>query len=508
MDRNSSNQAIKSVVIAGGGTAGWMTAAALARTLGHSGIKITLVESEAIGTVGVGEATIPNIATFNAMLGIDEASFMKATQATIKYGIEFVDWTRAGDSYFHPFGQHGHTIAGISFHHVWHKLYKQSKAHRIENYCASAIAAKHGKACLPVRDPNSIMSSLSHAYQFDAGKYASFLRHYAAKLGVKRIEGKIIDIDLDLESGFIRNLHLEDKSTIVADLFIDCTGFRALLTNKALKVGYENWSHWLPCDSAQAISCKKTGDAKPFTQATAREAGWQWRIPLQHRTGNGYVYASEYISDQVATDTLLNHLDGEPLGTLNQLRFTTGRRKKMWHKNCVAIGLSAGFLEPLESTSIYLIQAGISRLLALFPDKGFNETEMLEFNKLMNLEFEQIRDFLILHYVANERLREPFWDYLRHMSVPDSLRRKIDLFKHRGRFFRYDGDLFSETSWVSVFLGQNILPSAYSPLVDGLPEKRIEQTLASLKSEIIENIPRMPSHEEFLSRYCAAPNRQ
>ena len=500
------NQPLKSVVIAGGGTAGWMTAAALAKTLSGSGTNITVIESDAIGTVGVGEATIPNIATFNAMLGIDEASFMKATQATIKYGIEFVGWSRDGDSYFHPFGQHGHQMAGLSFHHLWYKLHKNGKADRIEAYCATAMAAKHGKACLPARDPNSVMSSLSHAYQFDAGQYASFLRRYAENLGVTRVEGKITDVDLDVESGFIQSLGLENNENIRADLFIDCTGFRALLANKALEVGYEDWSHWLPCNSAQAVSSSKPNDAVPYTRATALKAGWQWRIPLQHRTGNGYVYASDYISDEDVTKTMLENLDGTPLGTPKQLRFTTGRRKKLWHKNCVAIGLSGGFLEPLESTSIYLIQAGISRLMALFPDQGFNEIETAEYNKLMSLEFEQVRDFLILHYVANERHGEPFWDYVRHMPIPDSLQRKIELFKHRGRFFRYDGDLFSETSWVAVFLGQNILPSGYSPLVDSLPEQKIEEALAFLKSEIVENIPRMPSHEEFLSRYCPAPN--
>lgn len=502
----TSNDPIKSVIIAGGGTAGWMAAAALARTLGKSGIKITLVESDSIGTVGVGEATIPNIATFNAMLGIDEAEFMKATQATIKYGIEFSGWTRKGDSYFHPFGQHGFAMAGTSFHHIWHKLHKQGKASRIENYCASAMAAKHGKAGLPPRDPNSVMSALSHAYQFDSGQYAKFLRQYAEERGVERVEGKITDIDLGVESGFIESLVLDNDQTLKADFFIDCTGFRALLINKAMGIDYEDWSHWLPCDSAQAVSCHKTQDAVPYTRATARKAGWQWRIPLQHRTGNGYVYASDYISDEEATQTLLNHLDGEAFGNPKQLRFKTGMRQKLWHKNCVAIGLSSGFLEPLESTSIYLIQAGISRLLALFPDQGFNEVETAEYNKIMSIEFEQVRDFLILHYVANERHGEPFWDYVRNMPIPDSLKQKIDLFKHRGRFFRYDGDLFTETSWVAVFLGQNITPNAYSQVVDGLPEAQIEQTLASIKSEIARNIPNMPTHEEFLSRYCPAPD--
>ena len=496
---------VKSIIIAGGGTAGWMTAAALIRTLGRDNVNITLIESEAIGTVGVGEATIPNIASFNAMLGIDEPTFMKATQATIKYGIEFVGWSKKEDSYFHPFGQHGHAMAGLSFHQLWKKLSENGRAQRIESYCATAMAAKHGKAGLPPRDPSSIMSSLSHAYQFDSGRYAKFLRHYAENLGVKRVEGKITDVDLLIDNGHIESLKLENGTTINGEFFIDCTGFSALLSNKVLDVGYKNWSHWLPCNSAQAVGSKKTAKIVPYTRATARIGGWQWRIPLQHRTGNGYVYASDFISDQDVTNTLLNSLDGDPLGHPKQLRFTTGQREEIWHKNCVAIGLSSGFLEPLESTSIYLIQAGISRLLALFPDTCFNPIEREEYNKLMSLEFEQVRDFLILHYVANERHGEPFWDYLRNMPIPDSLTRKIDLFKNKGGFFRYDGDLFSETSWVAVFLGQNIVPKGYNALVDGLPERELDQALASIRAEIDKSIPQMPSHDEFLSQYCPAP---
>lgn len=498
------NSPIKSILIAGGGTAGWMTAAAMIRTLGKDNVNITLVESEAIGTVGVGEATIPNIATFNAMLGIDERHFMKATQATIKYGIEFVGWSQDGESYFHPFGQHGYDMAGISFHQLWRKLHEMGQVDRIENYCATAMAAKGGKACLPSRDSKSIMSSLAHAYQFDAGRYAAFLREYSKDLGVQRVEGKITNVDLFTESGHIESVTLETGKVLKADLFIDCTGFRALLSDKVLGVGYHDWSHWLPCNSAQAVGSEKTSDAVPFTRATALNAGWQWRIPLQHRTGNGYVYASDYITDEKVTETLLNNLDGRALSQPKQLRFRTGQRKEFWHKNCVAIGLSAGFLEPLESTSIYLIQVGISRLLALFPDRSFNDTETAEYNKLVSLEFEQVRDFLILHYVANNRQGEPFWDYLRHMQIPDSLKRKIDLFKNRGRFFRYDGDLFSETSWVAVFLGQKVMPESYSAMVDGLPKNELEAALNSIKLEIAQSIPQMPSHEEFLSRYCSA----
>lgn len=495
---------IKSIIIAGGGTAGWMAAAALSRMLDTSKVKITLVESASIGTVGVGEATIPNIATFNQMLGIKERDFMTATQATIKYGIEFVGWTKDNENYFHPFGTHGRDMMGLSFHQFWRKMSLAGKADRIETYCASAMAAKQGKACLASREPNSLMSTLSHAYQFDATRYAAFLRQYSENKGVSRIEGKITDVDVNAESGFIETLLLDNGQSLSGEFFIDCTGFRALLTNKVLGTPYKNWSHWLPCNSALAVGSEKMAETVPYTRATARKAGWQWRIPLQHRTGNGYVYSSDFISDDAASKALLETLETSPAGQPKQLRFTTGQREKMWTKNCVALGLSGGFLEPLESTSIYLIQAGISRLLALFPNSGFNPTEIQEYNKLMDMEFEQVRDFLILHYVANERRGEPFWDYVRNMPIPDSLTRKIELFESGGRFFRYDGDLFSETSWVAVFLGQNILPESYNPVVDGLPEHEIEARLNAIKSELAQSVPQMPTHEEFLSRYCPA----
>jgi len=498
----SAEPPVKSIVIAGGGTAGWMAAAALSRMLDTSQVKITLVESEAIGTVGVGEATIPNIATFNKMLGIEEREFMAATNATIKYGIEFAGWTKETESYFHPFGTHGRDMMGMSFHQFWRKMHALGKAERLENYCATAMAAKQGKACLPSRDPKSLMSTLSHAYQFDAGLYAAYLRKFSERNGAVRMEGKITDVDVDSESGFIKTLHMDNGESLSGDFFIDCTGFRALLSEKVMGTPFRDWSHWLPCDSALAVGSEKQTDTPPYTRATARQAGWQWQIPLQHRTGNGHVYCSSYLSDEKAGETLLHTLETSPLGAPKQLRFKTGQRERMWTKNCLALGLSGGFLEPLESTSIYLIQAGISRLLALFPDSGFNTTEIDEYNRLMDMEFAQVRDFLILHYVANERHGEPFWDYVRNMSVPDSLTRKIELFKSRGRFFRYEGDLFTETSWVAVFLGQNVLPQSYNAIVDGMPERDIDAALNAIKSELDRDIPHMPSHEEFLSRYC------
>lgn len=495
---------IKSVVIVGGGTAGWMAAAALARTLDTEQVSVRLIESDAISTVGVGEATIPNIIAFNRMLGINEREFMAKTQATFKLGIEFVDWTRKGEAYFHPFGSHGANMDGISFHHFWMKLRQMKKAYRIEEYCISAMAAENGKCALPSQDPRSVLSGLDYAYQFDATKYAAFLRDYAEHGGVNRLEGKVTDVNLRSEDGFIESIDLESGETITGDLFIDCTGFRALLIGKALGTGYQDWSQWLPCDSALAVPSEKTPNTKPYTRATAKPAGWQWRIPLQHRTGNGYVYCKDYISDDAATESLLSGLNGKALADPKQLRFTTGRREKLWVKNCVSLGLSSGFLEPLESTSIYLIQAGIRTFVSLFPDTGFSHAEIAEYNNIMELEFDQVKDFLILHYVANERYGEPYWDYLRNMDIPDTLTRKIELFKERGRFFRYDGDLFTETSWTAVFLGQNIIPRGYSPLVDSVPTQQLEQSLSSMQNAIKRSVDKMPTHEEFIRQYCPA----
>ena len=493
---------IKSILIVGGGTAGWMTAAALSRTLDTNRVSITLIESESVGTVGVGEATIPNILTFNHMLGLDEREFMSATQATMKLGIEFIDWGQKGEAYMHPFGSHGADMEGLPFHQFWNRLRAAGSNRPIEDYCISAVAAYANKFTLPVPDPRRVESRLNYAYQFDATLYAALLRKYSEERSVTRIEGKIVNVDLNNETGFIKSVHMENGTSYDADLYIDCSGFRGLLIEQALQCGYEDWSHWLPCDSAVAMSCEKEGPVTPYTKATAREAGWQWRIPLQHRVGNGYVYSSQYTTDAAATAMLENSLEGKPLSALKQLRFKTGRRKKFWHKNCVALGLSAGFMEPLESTSIYLIQAGITKLLALFPDTSFPQIEIDEYNKILNLEFEQIRDFLILHYVATKRTGEPFWDYVRNMSIPETLKVKIELFESRGRFFRYDGDLFTETSWVAVLLGQNIVPERCNPLVDSVDLYHIKQSLESMDRSIVKAVSHMPSHDQFLRQYC------
>lgn len=495
---------LRKIVIAGGGSAGWMTAAALSSLLNPKEVSVTLVESEEIGTVGVGEATIPDIINFNRILGIDEREFMKATQATFKLGIQFVDWGRKGDVYIHPFSVHGVDMNGIDFHQYWLHAYGDENEHPIQRYSLCAVAAMHNKFALPVPDPRSVYSYIRYAYHFDASLYAKFLRQYAEVRGVQRVEGKIEQVVQAPETGNITALKLTDGRVVEGDFFIDCTGFRALLIEKTLGVGYVDWSHWLPCNRAQAVPCRHAGPLIPYTRSTARTAGWQWRIPTQRRTGNGHVYCSEYISDDEAAHVLLSNLDGEALGTPRLIRFTTGHRRAFWEKNCVAIGLSAGFLEPLESTSIYLIQEGIDRLIALFPNALLPDIVRNEYNRHMRTEFEQVRDFIILHYHATERDDTPFWNYMRTMQIPESLRHKIELFREVGRIFRYQDELFSKPSWVAVMLGQHIVPKHCDPIVATLPVDQVRESLESMRTAIENAALAMPTHAEFIQRYCPA----
>jgi tryptophan halogenase len=500
---------ITSITVVGGGSAGWMAAAALATYLGK-GASIRLIESEEIGIVGVGEASVPHIKLFNGQwLGIDEAEFVKRTQATVKLGIQFNDWSRIGDSYLHGFGAIGRSLGPLPFHQFWLKLHQSGLAGTIGDYSPQTVMAPLGKFAPGDRNaaPNSPLADIAYAYHFDATLYARFLRELAEQRGVQRIEGKIVGVNQRADDGFIESVTLDSGQRVDGELFIDCSGFRGLLIEQTLHTGYEDWSHWLPCDRALAVPCESVDPITPYTRSTARAAGWQWRIPLQHRTGNGYVYSSRHVSDDEAAATLLANLDGKALADPRPLRFTTGMRKKTWNKNVVALGLASGFLEPLESTSIYSAQSGITRLLSLFPTRDFNPMLIERYNRESSFEFERIRDFLILHYHATERNDTPFWDTCRTMSVPDTLRETMDLFRVDGRYFRNGEDFFALPSWVQVMLGQRIVPAGYHPMVDEMPEARLVDHVESVRATLAQAVGSMPAHQEWIDRYWKAPAR-
>ena len=497
----SSERAIRSIVIVGGGSAGWMTAAALANAAPRH-CRITLIESDEIGTVGVGEATIPPIRTFNQMLGIEEAEFLRRTKGSFKLGIQFVNWGRQGHSYFHPFGTFGRNFDTVSLHHYWLKEREAGSAGPLDDYCMAWAAASVGRFAPPMSDPRHVLSTYDYAYHFDAGLYAAFLRDYATQRGVMRVEGKIADTILAPLNGFVEHVRLEDGRTFGGDLFVDCSGFRGLLIEGALQTGYEDWTHWLPCDRAVAVPCESTADFTPYTRSTAREAGWQWRIPLQHRTGNGYVYCSKFIDETAAAETLLGNLDGKALGDPRFLRFVTGRRKKIWNRNVVAIGLSSGFLEPLESTSLHLIQAGIAKLLAFFPDRDFDPMIESEFNRIANSEIERIRDFLILHYTLNSKPGD-LWQYCAGMSIPDSLQDKIEHFRRYGRLIQREFDLFGQASWLAVHIGQFNMPQRVDPLLHHR-QANAGEWLAKLRDALRNAAQQLPTHQDFINRFCRA----
>ena len=490
------------IVIVGGGTAGWMTAAALVRVLGGlPGLSVSLVESEAIGTVGVGEATIPQIIGFNRLLGLDEMQFMRETRATYKLGIEFVDWLRPGHAYVHPFGSFGIDMLGIDFQHFWLRGASIGELAPIDAYSIAAMAGKAGRFGWPRPDlPKSPLARLSYAFQFDAGRYARFLRAYGEERGAVRIEGRIVEALQDGESGFVTAVRLEDGREVAGQLFIDCSGFRSLLLGQTLGVPFTDWSSWLPCDCAVAIPCELGGEEVPLTRSTARPAGWQWRIPLQHRIGNGHVFSSAHISREAATDLLLAHLDGKPLAEPNHLSFKAGHRARMWEKNVVALGLAAGFLEPLESTSIHLVQSGIARLLALFPDTRFGAVERARFNAETVREYVNIRDFLVLHYRASERDDSDFWRYCRNLAPPDGLAEKLELFRSSGRIVRENNELFTEDSWLSVMLSQGVRPEAWHPAAWMLDEDETRKRLAHIRAVIANTVNQLPGQAQFLAQ--------
>jgi len=486
---------ISKVVIVGGGTAGWMAAAALGKLLGKN-LDIRLIESDQIGTVGVGEATIPLLTGFHQLLGIDEQEFMRAAQVTFKLGIQFENWGEVGDSYLHGFGVPGQGCWACPFHHFWVKSVQLGNKAPLTEYLLHQHAASADKFQLDLE------SGLSYAYHFDATLYAQYLRKFSEQHGVRRIEGKIVDVATSHKNGEIESLTLESGEQISGDLYIDCSGFRALLIEQAMHTGYEDWTHWLPCDRAVAVQTRSTKPPVPYTRSIAHESGWQWQIPLQHRVGNGLVYCSQYLGDEDARQLLLDNVDGELITEPRLIRFLTGRRRQQWNKNCVSLGLSSGFLEPLESTSLYLVQSGIVRLMQFFPTTGIDPHEVDEYNRKSRLEFEYIRDFIILHYHVTQRDDSPFWNYCRTMDIPESLARRLDLFKSNGRIFREDFELFFDGSWSQVMTGQRLMPEGYHPIVDVMSDAELRALLHGISRSHARTASRYTSHESFLEQYC------
>ncbi len=468
-------------------------------------MSVTVVESDDIRTVGVGEATIPGILRYNAMLEIDEDEFLRETQGSIKLGIEFVDWTFLGDRYMHGFGRFRQDIQLTAFEHIWQKMNLIGRAEDMPAYSITKAAAYAGKFMRPRLDiPDSPLADIAYAFHFDASLYAKFLRKYAEARGVRRIEGKVVDVTRQPDTGDIAALTLASGQSVPGEFFVDCSGFRGRLIEEVFHTGYDDWTHWLPCDRAVTVPCASAPRLLPFTRATARQAGWQWRIPLQHRIGNGHVFSSKYMSEDEATAIMLANLDGEPLTTPWTLRFVTGTRRKAWHRNCVAIGLSSGFLEPLESTSIHLIQSSIMRLLTFFPGSVPSEADINEYNRLTRREFEHIRDFVMLHYRATEREDTPLWRYCRSMELPETLRAKMELFQSQGRLYSEADELFAQGSWWQVMIGQGLRPRGYNPIVDVVGTDDISTFIEGIRKAVKSSVELMPTHEEFIRRNCQA----
>ncbi|MDP5135781.1 tryptophan 7-halogenase [Rheinheimera baltica] len=495
------SQPLQHIVIAGGGSAGWMTAAMLASQL-QGNVQITLVESDDIGTIGVGEATIPPIKRFNAMLGIDEHDFIRRCNGSIKLGIQFENWGAQGDSYFHQFGRFGADFDYIPFPYFYLKAQQEGLALPIQEFSAAWQLAKRNKFVPPNTDSRSLFSGYDYAYHFDAGRYALFLRDYAQQRGVVRIEGRIASVQQHAHNGFIKDLLLDDGQVISGDFFIDCTGLRSVLLGQTLGVGFTDWADYLLNDRAVAMQTSADPSLRPYTRSIAHHAGWQWRIPLQTRMGNGNVYSSRFMADDEAGTLLQQTVEGKPLTDPRFIRFQTGHRQQFWQKNCVAIGLSAGFLEPLESTSLHLIQRGIMRLVSLFPDSSCEQEDIDEYNATTQLEYEQIRDFIVLHYHATTRDDSPYWQYCKHMAIPDSLQQKLALFKRHGHLRIDDKALFKQDSWLAVLLGQHIVPAKAAPVTQFKTELDLQRTLAAMQRHLADTASTLTGHEQYLMQHC------
>lgn len=492
------------IVIVGGGTAGWMCASALASVVGEKVCKITLIESDEIASVGVGEATLPHMKEFNDRVGIDEAEMMKQTNATFKLGIQFIDWGKKGNSYIHPFGKHGEPIGGAQFHQQWARVKHQPQVKNIDAYSYPIESSLQNRFQFPSQDKNNIRSTYSYAYHFDASLYAGYLRKISEKKCIARVEGKVVSVENDLANGNIKSVTLADGRLVAGDFFIDCSGFRSLLLAKNLQSEFDDWSKWLVCDKAFAVPSENVSPLSPYTRSTAKKAGWQWKIPLQHRTGNGYVFCSDYISDDEAANSLLQSLDAKALADPRLIKFKAGRYKKSWIKNCLAIGLSSGFLEPLESTSIYLIQVAIINFVKLFPSKIPEESIINEYHRLMDNEYERVRDLLILHYHLNQRDDSELWRHCREMVIPESLAQKIAIFKHRGYVDEYKYGLFALPSWISVFNGQGLNQEDIDPFALNTPLPEVSLKLDNLLTNIKNNVMTAPTQEAFIANYCPA----
>jgi len=488
---------IKKVVIAGGGTAGWMAAASLSKLIGRN-LDISLIESDDIPTIGVGEATIPSMLILHQLLQIKEQDFVAAVHGTFKLGIAFEGWRDIDEDYIHSFGYTGKDSWAAGFQHFWLKGRQEGISKDFGQYCPELVAAQQNRFAVLSNMP------LNYAYHIDAGRYAVFLRQIAETHGVNRVEGKIVDVATHDQTGHIENVKLESGEVIDGDLFIDCTGFRGLLIEQTLHTGYDDWSHWLPCDSAVAVQTKSVGPPIPYTRAIARESGWQWRIPLQSRVGNGLVFCSRYLSDDDAIQTILDNIEGEPITEPRVIKFRTGKRRRHWNKNCVAMGLASGFIEPLESTSIHLIQRAIIRLMQMFPYNGIRESEVNEFNRQMDDEIHNIRDFIVLHYNVTNRDDSRFWRHCRNMSIPESLQHRIDLFRETGRVFKVDSELFGENSWIQVMMGQGLMPEQYHPIVDEMTDEELQRFMHGAEASVTKQVGRLPEHQAFIDHYCKA----